>query len=124
MPKISETKENKIKEAILHLLFQQSPKALFTYHIAQELARDEEYIKKLMLELETKNLVVAVKKNSKGKDYSKRIRWRLSSQTYEAYKKLNELNSQLTYQANQNQISQGNQSHSSNLSPLSSEKEK
>lgn len=89
MPRISTTKENKIKEAILHLLFQQSPKSLFTYHIAQELARDEEYIKKLMLDLEVKSLVNGVKKNADGKDYSRRIRWRLSSQTYDAYKKLN-----------------------------------
>ncbi|MGB9707900.1 MAG: hypothetical protein ACPLXC_01040 [Candidatus Pacearchaeota archaeon] len=89
MPRISATKENKIKEAILHLLFEQSPKSLFTYHIARELARDEEYIKKLMQELEAKNMVAGVRKNSNGKDYSRRIRWRLSSQTYDAYKKLN-----------------------------------
>lgn len=99
MPRISQTKENKIKETILHLLFQQSPKSLFTYHIAQELARDEEYIKKLMIELETKNLVNGVKKNADGKDYSRRIRWRLSSQTYEAYKKLNGSNYQQSNQS-------------------------
>jgi len=93
MPRISQTKENKIKETILHLLFEQSPKALFTYHIAQELARDEEYIKKLMSELETSNMVAGVRKNADGKDYSRRIRWRLSSQTYDAYKKLNGNNS-------------------------------
>lgn len=89
MPRISTKKEEKIKEAILHLLFQHSPKALFTYHVAQELARDEEYIKKLMLELESKNLVAGVRKNSLGRDYSRRIRWRLASQTYDAYKRLN-----------------------------------
>jgi len=89
MPRISQTKESKIKETILHFLFQQSPKALFTYHIAQELARDEEYVKKLMMELEGKTLVTSVKKNSEGRDYSRRIRWRLSAQTYETYKKLN-----------------------------------
>lgn len=89
MPRISETKERKIKETILHLLFEQSPKALFTYHIAQELARDEEYIKKLMFELESKNMVVGIKKNAQGKDYNRRIRWRLASPVYDAYKKLN-----------------------------------
>jgi len=88
MPKISNEKENKIKEAILHLLFQESPKMLFTYHIAKELARDEEYIKKLLTELEKKGLVVSVKKSTNGKDYSKRIRWRISAQAYEAYKQL------------------------------------
>ena len=89
MPKISSRKEEKIKEAILHLLFQESPKALFTCKVAQELARDEEYMKKLLSELEIKNFVVSIKKNSKGQDYSRRIRWRLHSTVYDAYKKIN-----------------------------------
>lgn len=89
MPKISQIKEEKIKESILAFLFQHTPKALFTYHIAQELARDEEFIKRLLQELESKELVLAIKKNSQGQDYNKRIRWRLSDKTYQAYKSLN-----------------------------------
>jgi len=92
MPRISSRKEEKIKESILHFLFQQSPKALFTCQIAQELARDEEYIKKLLLDLEIRNFVTSIKKNSKGKDYRRRIRWILDSKVYEAYKKINDLN--------------------------------
>lgn len=94
MPKISTAKESKIKETILNHLFQQSPKSLFTYHIAQELARDEEYIKKLMLDLENQGLVSGVKKNPKGTEYSRRIRWRLSSKAYDAYKRINNVPSQ------------------------------
>ncbi|UZE93727.1 MAG: hypothetical protein IB618_03085 [Candidatus Pacearchaeota archaeon] len=89
MPRISIRKEEKIKESILHFLFQHSPKALFTCRIAQELARDEEYMKKLLLGLEAKGLVIAIKKNPKGQDYSRRIRWRLDSKVYDAYKKIN-----------------------------------
>ena len=89
MPKISTRKEGKIKESILHFLFQESPKALFTCKIAQELARDEEYMKKLLIELEIKNFIISVKKNPQGKDYSRRIRWRLHSKVYEAYKNFN-----------------------------------
>lgn len=89
MPQISKRKEEKIKESILHLLFRESPKALFTSKIAQELARDEEYMKKLLLELETRNFVIAVKKNPNGQDYKRRIRWRLHPSVYEAYKKIN-----------------------------------
>ncbi|MEM4703198.1 MAG: hypothetical protein QXP53_01810 [Candidatus Pacearchaeota archaeon] len=88
MPRISKEKERKIKEAILHLLFQNSPKLLFTFQIAKELARDEEYIKRLLSELESNQLVLSVKKNSQGKDYTRRIRWRLSSKAYETYKTL------------------------------------
>jgi len=90
MPRISTRKEEKIKESILHFLFRQSPKALFTCHIAQEIARDEEFVKRLMLELESKGFVIAIRKNPKGKDYARRIRWRLGSKVYDAYKKIND----------------------------------
>ena len=89
MPRISAKKEEKIKESILHCLFQNSPKALFTCQIAQELARDEEYMKKLLLELENRNFVTSVKKNQKGMDYKRRLRWLLNPKVYEAYKKIN-----------------------------------
>lgn len=92
MPRISSKKEEKIKESILHCLFQNSPKALFTYQIAQELARDEEYMKKLLLNLEERNFVISVKKNQQGMDYKRRIRWRLHSNVYDAYKKVNDVN--------------------------------
>ncbi|MEM2089500.1 MAG: hypothetical protein QXL88_00170 [Candidatus Pacearchaeota archaeon] len=88
MPRINKEKEKKIQEAILHLLFQNSPKMLFTVQIAKELARDEEYIKKLLLDLEAKDLVVSIKKNNQGKEYTRRLRWRLSNKAYEAYKSL------------------------------------
>jgi len=87
MPRISQIKENRIKETILYFLFQNSPRALFTYHIAQEIARDEEYVKKLMQDLEGTGLVSGVKKNSAGIDYTRRIRWNLTSKAYDAYKR-------------------------------------
>jgi hypothetical protein len=41
-----------------------------------------------MLELQKKNLVAAVRKNPEGIDYERRIKWRLSNNTYSAYKSL------------------------------------
>jgi len=90
MPQISQKKEEKIKEIILALLFQNSPKALFTAHISQELARDEEYVKKLLENLEAKKLIIPIKKNSEGLDYKKRTRWRLSDKAYSTYKAIQE----------------------------------
>lgn len=87
--KISRAKEEKIKEGIIHLLFESSPKALFTAAIAQHLARDEEYVKKLLFDLEQSNLVIPVRKNPKGKIYSRRTRWLLDTKVYDAYKSLN-----------------------------------
>lgn len=87
--KISDSKEEKIKESIIHFLFENSPKALFTAKIAQGLARDEEFIKRMLIELESQNIVIQLKKNNKGKNYKRRTRWFLNPKVYEAYKNLN-----------------------------------
>ena len=84
--KISSEKRNKISEQILAFLYSVSPQSTFTFHIAKEVARDEEFTKSLLLELKKKRLVLEVKKNSLGIPYLKRSRWRLSDTTYRAYK--------------------------------------
>ena len=84
--KISKIKEEKISEQILAFLFSNSPKPLFTSHIAIELARDEEFIKRLLLDLKNKKLVEEVTKNPKGETYVIRKRWKLSDGAYKAYK--------------------------------------
>ena len=84
--KISKEKQQKISEQILAQLYLANLRPLFTSHIAREIARDEEFIKKLLLELKSKGLVVEVKKNPKGVEYTQRLRWKLSDPAYEAYK--------------------------------------
>ncbi len=83
--KISEEKRKKISEHILAFLYSNTPKPLFTSFIAKEAARDEEFVKKLLLELKNKNLVVEIKRNPKGKPYLRRSRWKLSDAAYQAY---------------------------------------
>jgi hypothetical protein len=85
--KISKNKKEKISEQILALLYSVSPKLLFTMNIAQEIARDEEFVKSLLIELKKKELILEIKKNSKGVSYLKRSRWKLADNAYEAYKK-------------------------------------
>lgn len=85
--KISEQKREKISEQILALLYSVSPKSLFTLNIAVEIARDEEFVKCLLLELKKKGFVVEIKKNPQGFPYLKRSRWKLTDITYQAYKK-------------------------------------
>ena len=86
MPPISEKKKEVIKEQILHYLFDISPDSSFTSKIAETIARDEEFIKTILIELKKKQLIIEVNKNPNGKQYLKRQRWRLSQQAYEAYK--------------------------------------
>lgn len=84
--KISNEKIEKISEQILNLLYSISPKFLFTSHIAREIARDEEFVKKILLNLKKKKLVNEIKKNPKGIPYLRRSRWKMSDAAYEAYK--------------------------------------
>lgn len=98
MPKLSKEKKDKISEQILHHLFTLSPQSKFTSEIAREIARDEEFTKALLTELEKKKLIVEINKNPEGIEYTKRQRWRLSNQAYEAYKK-HQFNQQSVRQA-------------------------
>jgi len=91
--KISKEKREKISEQILLFLYSANPKTIFTLHIAQELARDEEFIKKMLIELKKKKLVLEIKKNPKGADYKRRSRWRLSDKAYQVYRQINIKNS-------------------------------
>lgn len=84
--KISDKNKQKISEHILAYLYSVNPKAVFTVQIAQELARDEEFVKKLLINLKKKDIVIEIKKNPKGISYLKRVRWRLSDKVYEIYK--------------------------------------
>jgi len=85
--KISNIKREKISEQIIYFLYLNNPKSFFTSHIAQEIARDEEFTKKLLLDLKKNKLISEIKKNSKGKDYLKRSRWKLSELSYNSYHK-------------------------------------
>ena len=85
--KLSQKKRDKISEQILLYLFQNFPQQPFTAKIARDIARDEEFVKKLLFELKDKGLVTPIRKNSQGVYFSRRIKWRLTNKVYELYKK-------------------------------------
>ena len=86
--KISDIKKEKISEQILALLYSFFPKSYFTSQIAIEIARDEEFMKKILISLKKNNLVIEIKKNPKGTLYKRRSRWTLTDNTYQKYKQL------------------------------------
>ncbi|MFA4960685.1 MAG: hypothetical protein WC548_03400 [Candidatus Pacearchaeota archaeon] len=88
MPIISKIKKEKISEQILSFLYTIFPKQIYTSEIAKEIARDEEFIKKILEDLEKKEIIIKIDKSPKGYKYSKRARWRISNKSYELYKKL------------------------------------
>lgn len=83
--KLSAKKREKILEHILSVLYENYPSPLFTSQIAAEIARDEEFTKTLLLELDKKDLATSIDKNSKGTKYLRRLRWRLSNKAHKAY---------------------------------------
>lgn len=87
MPQISSKTRDKISEQVLAHLFSQSPEPQFTASIARELARDEEFIKSILHDLEKRKLVIKVTKNAQGLDFIRRQRWRLSNQTFAFYQR-------------------------------------
>ena len=88
--KLSKQKKDKISEQILSFLYSSFPKLIFTSHIAAEIARDEEFVKSLLLNLKKKNLVAEIKKNPQGLDYARRSRSKLSDIAYEKYKSISQ----------------------------------
>lgn len=88
MPLISSEKKKKISEQVLELLYSQYPHALFTAQIAREIARDEEFTKKLLEDLEKKSLLKHAKTNPEKAEYSKRMQWTLSPAAKQKYDEL------------------------------------
>jgi len=83
--RISTEKRERIVEQILLFLYNSFPKQPFTAEIAREVARDEEFMKKILYELKEKNLVSSIKKNKKGISFSRRIKWTLTNKVYDLY---------------------------------------
>jgi len=88
MSVISHEKQERIKEEILRVLFENSPRALFTSDISSSIIRDEEFTLKLLEALYFQKIINRITKNSDGKDYLSRKRWVLATKTYKTYKAL------------------------------------
>lgn len=86
MSKISNEKSEKIMSNIMAIIYENFPKQLFTAEISKIEVRDEEFIKRLLFELKEKGLVVPIRKNAKGENFSRRIKWRLSNKAHEIYR--------------------------------------
>lgn len=88
MPLISKKTKDRIREQILAYLFSQAPEAKYTVEVATHLARDEEFVKSLLSDLEESSLVVKITKSPQGTPFSRRQRWRLSNAAFDAYKRI------------------------------------
>ncbi|MBS3150579.1 hypothetical protein J4425_02125 [Candidatus Woesearchaeota archaeon] len=81
MSKISEKKKDKIKGEILGVLYEHFPKMIFTNKIADEIARNNEFVLKLLNEMEE---LKWIKKNKR----IARTSWGLTLEIYNQYEKM------------------------------------
>ena len=80
MSKISEEKMKRIKGAVCTLLYEKHPKTITANKIAEELVRDNEFISKILKDLESERIVLKTRKKE-GKVY----KWMLTSAAKKIY---------------------------------------
>ena len=83
MSKISDKKREKIKEEILRVLYENSPRGLSTSFVAEEIIRDNEFVLVLLKEMQKMGFVVGLK--SKYSKKKVRFKWRLSDKVFKGY---------------------------------------
>ena len=88
MSKISQKKIEKIKEEILSVLFESGMRGMFTKQISDEIARNDEFVLRLLENLETQKIIKQIKKTKKGTEFIRRKQWTLTNKAYQTYKKL------------------------------------
>ena len=81
MSLVSKDKEKRIKEDVLRVLYENSPKKLYTYFIAEELARDDEFMLRLLNELHQEGLINKFQKGRKNL-------WGLPDSVFNKYKEI------------------------------------
>ncbi|MEM4245261.1 MAG: hypothetical protein QXR60_03605 [Candidatus Nanoarchaeia archaeon] len=87
MTRISKKREERIKEDILSVLYENIT-GLSTYRIGEEITRDDEFTLRLLQEMKNKGLVKQVTKSVHGREYKTKKVWALTKEAFEAYKGL------------------------------------
>tara|TARA_Y100000310_G_scaffold159627_1_gene159315 strand:+ start:69081 stop:69335 length:255 start_codon:yes stop_codon:yes gene_type:complete len=82
MSKLSKRFIDKIKSDILQVLYESNLKPLYTKHIGDEIARDDELVMRLLNDLKKENVVKNVG------NYKRRKKWVLTNEAYNKYKEL------------------------------------
>ena len=88
MSRISDKNIEKIKNEILYLLYESKLNGLFTKKIADELARDDEFVLRLLNGLEKDKIVKTVNSHLKS-NFIRRKKWVMTEEAYKKYKELN-----------------------------------
>ncbi|AJF62442.1 MAG: hypothetical protein QT11_C0001G0293 [archaeon GW2011_AR20] len=85
MSNISQIKKERLKEEILRIAYENHPAFLYTYQIAEQLIRDDEFILNLLKELKNNDLITCLEESG-GRNIKRK--WGLKKEVYEKYKEL------------------------------------
>jgi hypothetical protein len=85
MSRISSPSIEKIKEQILRYLYDSYPEMVWTYQVGDELVRDDEFVLKLLIELQNSGLV-GCRNESNGGNVKRR--WGMNKDIYSMYRGL------------------------------------
>ncbi|MDD5253721.1 MAG: hypothetical protein PHG05_01275 [Candidatus Nanoarchaeia archaeon] len=83
MSQISKEKIERIKQDILYLLYDLNLKPMYTKDLANEIIRDDEFVLRLLLDMEKRGLVRQVNKN-----HIRRKQWIMTNEAYDQFRKM------------------------------------
>jgi len=88
LSRVSQRTFNKVAEATLAFLNERFPEPLSGREVAAELARDNEFVGRVLIFLREKGLVQQVYKSPTGKDYLRWTKWALTPATKAKFESL------------------------------------
>ena len=88
MSRVSQKTFDKIAENALSVLYDEYPGSVSTRFVAGEVARDKEFIAKVLEFLCKKGFVEKWTKSRSGEQYERWMKWRLTKRAYDKYSEL------------------------------------
>jgi|TARA_Y100000310_G_scaffold72227_1_gene68247 DNA-binding MarR family transcriptional regulator len=82
MSRLSDKTVEKIKNDILYVLYEAKLNGMFTKHIGDEIARDDELILRLLKDMENANLVKRIS------NFKRRVKWVMTEEAYSKYREM------------------------------------
>lgn len=88
MSRVSKKTFDKVAEDALAVLYDNYPAAVSTRIVAGEMARDKQFVARVLEFLRGKGFVEKWTKSKGGEDYERWMKWRLTKQAYDKYSEL------------------------------------
>ncbi len=87
MSRVSQKTFNKVAEDVVYILNDNYPLAFSARYLSDQIARDNEFVSKILVFLKQNGLVEQVDFGKKGR-YEKWVKWRVSNDARQKYQKL------------------------------------